>query len=628
MKDKIKYFLIPFVLMIIFNLGSHYFLKTPNLGDELNPHVGVLFISGLFFGPAGISGAVIANFICDIINGYTPQVSFLSEIITFLVSYMGYKIWYTLDEEQSAKIRLNNTKNLLKYFFVVLTCGILYSLLLTKIVLLAYPNTVGLRYMIGVRYLINYINFSLLFSIILIWLSRVKDFAYKPKVSKRNSNPTFSRIIFIILVISVLLIFLSDVTIEKSYLYELLETILLSILILLYATKPIKSINDVSSVSIPEKIMDIFLLMVLIVVLIYIINIFIPFSNIMDIIQSLPDQHSYLLFLLSMDIQILIIFIPSYFIIRYIEKNIVKPLMSFSKMESRLVEDEKIESDDLIDVYSNYSSQKDEIGMLSRSYINLINYNNNYIENIKKAETEKQRIQTELDIAYKIQQAILPNESIKNEYIYINGFSRPAKEVGGDFFDYYELDDEYLAIVIGDSSGKGVPAALFSTLVQNSIEQHLHYEKDPAKILTDVNHSLCKKNSELMFITLWLGIYNMKTHKLLFANGGHNPPIIKKDGKYIELSIDSELVLGIDENYTFTQQEVILDEGLLLYTDGVTDSQNEKGEFYGEDKLFKFLNSDDFADEDINNLIDELDNYTQNNEQFDDVTAIYLKIYK
>ena len=227
-----------------------------------------------------------------------------------------------------------------------------------------------------------------------------------------------------------------------------------------------------------------------------------------------------------MDIFFIIFFIPSILVLRYIENNVINPIVSFSEIEKFIKKGDRIESDGLINVYSEYINENDEIGMLARSYTSLINYTNEYVENIHEIEGEKQRIKAELNIAEKIQKSNLPTERIKNENYCVFGFSQPAKEVGGDFYDYYELDEDNVAVVIGDASGKGIPAAILSTITQSIIKQLLKTERDPSKVLYVLNNQLCEHNSESMFITLWLGIYNTKTKILTFSNAGHNSPLI------------------------------------------------------------------------------------------------------
>ena len=223
-----------------------------------------------------------------------------------------------------------------------------------------------------------------------------------------------------------------------------------------------------------------------------------------------------------------------------LKKKVVNPIVSFSAIEQFIKKGDKIESDGLIDVYSRYLEDETEIGNLARSYTNLIDYANEYIEDIKSIESEKKRIETELEIAERIQQANLPEKSIENRTYYVNGFSKPAKEVGGDFYDYYPIDDENVAVIIGDASGKGVPAAIVAIITQSIIKQLFKTEKDPSKILFSLNNQLCENNPELMFITLWIGVYNKNTGVLTYSNAGHERPLISKNGniEFLEKKID------------------------------------------------------------------------------------------
>ena len=326
------------------------------------------------------------------------------------------------------------------------------------------------------------------------------------------------------------------------------------------------------------------------------------------------------------DILLIIFFIPSLVVLRYIEVKVIEPILSFSKIEDFIHENEKIESDGLINIYSRYINEKTEIGTLARSYTDLIKFNNNYIENIREIEGEKERIKAELDIAAKIQVSNLPKEAIENDNYIVDGYSKPAKEVGGDFFDYYEIDDDNIAIVIGDASGKGIPAAILAMNTQVSIKQLLKHDKDPSKILYLLNNQLAENNSESMFITLWLGIYNVSSGKLIFSNGGHEPPLIKENNKYEYMNIESGLVLGIIEDFKFVKEEIILSDEIILYTDGITDANNKNDEMYGMDNLLNFFNNFKNKKKMIEGLLKDINKFTQGYEQFDDMTLLYLKI--
>jgi sigma-B regulation protein RsbU (phosphoserine phosphatase) len=329
--------------------------------------------------------------------------------------------------------------------------------------------------------------------------------------------------------------------------------------------------------------------------------------------------------LIISDVVIILFFIPGFVILKYIENKVINPISSFSEIEKFIHENEKIESEGLVEVYSKYVNEQNEIGTLARSYTDLIEHNNNYIENIREIEGEKERINAELDIATRIQAASLPTKPIETDDFIVDGYSHPAKEVGGDFFDYYMIDEENLAIVIGDASGKGVPAALLAMITQVIIKQILEHEKDPSQVLFSLNNKLTKNNPESMFLTLWLGIYNITTKKLIFSNAGHNPPLIEENNKFRYLDIDTGLVLGIMEDFDYVSEEITLEDELILYTDGITDANNIDEEMYGEDRLKDFFN-DKGGKEPIEPLLSDINDFTKGHDQFDDMTLLYLRI--
>lgn len=406
---------------------------------------------------------------------------------------------------------------------------------------------------------------------------------------------------------------------------SMVELVVLLILLCVYNRKPIIKITKINYTSIPEKIMISFIILSFIIVIVDRLIILTPLPDMVyDLIFGISENQIDLLLLQLLDLSIFAFAIPSMLLLGYIERKLIKPVMSFSKIDGFIHENEKIESEGLLKIYSDYLDNDDEVGILSRSYTNLIKNNNNYIENVKSLESEKERINTELNIAHKIQEAMLPKKSINNDSLILEGFCKPAREVGGDFYDFYELDDENTMIMIGDASGKGVPAAIFTTIIQNLIKLFMKNELDPAKVLCDVNNQICENNPEMMFITLFLGIYNKKTHKLTYANAGHNPPLINED-KYKLLDVASEIVLGVLEDYEFKNHEIELRQELILYTDGITDAQNKEHELYGEERLINFLNYHEY-DEIMDGLIKEVNEFTNGEEQFEDMTLLLIHI--
>ena len=177
MKDNLKNFLITFVLMMIFDLGYYSITGTPNFGGELNPHLGILFIAGLFFGPYGCLGAVVGNFLCDIVRYNSIALAITSGITSFIVSYFAYKLWYTKNSKRFpvTRPRLNNMYNTIYLLVIIIESGLLYSVFTTNLVELIYPVEIGLDINIGLHYFVNFTNFGLIFTVIGIMISKFKD---------------------------------------------------------------------------------------------------------------------------------------------------------------------------------------------------------------------------------------------------------------------------------------------------------------------------------------------------------------------------------------------------------------------------------------------------------------------
>ena len=626
--DKIKQIGIPFILILIFNLGI-YFMNGENFGGGIAPHVGIILISGLIFGPYGSFGSAISNLLCDTIRGYNPIFSLYTEIIAFTVSYLGYKLWYEPFKKRDAitKPKLNNTFNILLFLGIIFLCSLIYTLFVGKLFYLTYSKISSINYLIEIRYFLNFINSSFIFGIIGIWLSNRIDYTYIPKTSQKTLKKSFYNKILYLLILTLISILIIDKLIVLNRYIVIIEVVILFIILITYLRKPLTAkIISKNSKSIPEEIMNIFQLTILFII---IVGIIISYDHTLisavDNTLLLDANEITISMMILMDILLLIFFIPSLVVLKYIEHKVIEPMVSFSKIENFIHKNEKIESEGLINIYSKYIEDETEIGRLARSYTNLINFNNNYIKNIREIEGEKERIKAELDIATRIQAANLPTEAIENDEYIVNGYSHPAKEVGGDFFDYYQIDDENLVIVIGDASGKGVPAAILAMITQVMIKQLLKHEKNPSKVLYLFNNQLCENNSESMFITLWLGIYNKTTKKIVFSNAGHNPPLIKEKGKFKYLNIESGIVLGIMKDFDFIDDEITVSKEIVLYTDGITDANNSKNEMYGEDRLLEFFNTFKSDKDPIMPLLDNIHKFSQGEDQFDDMTILYLR---
>ena len=260
----------------------------------------------------------------------------------------------------------------------------------------------------------------------------------------------------------------------------------------------------------------------------------------------------------------------------------------------------------------------------------------NMIEKQHEITKKGARIETELNLANAIQQNMLPSvfpPFPEHKEIDIYATMTPAKEVGGDFYDMFLLDDNHLAICMADVSGKGVPASLLMMISKILIKNVTTVDKEANKVLTRVNNMLCDGNKANLFVTAWLGILDLTNGKLEFVNAGHNPPLLysSKAKRFEYLKTKPNLLLAWKENINYRNEEIYIEPGdrLFLYTDGVTESTNNSNELYGEERLKAFLNSNIElgAEETIKKVKEDIDKFTGNVEQFDDITMLEL-IYK
>lgn len=254
------------------------------------------------------------------------------------------------------------------------------------------------------------------------------------------------------------------------------------------------------------------------------------------------------------------------------------------------------------------------------------------LEEKHREETERERVNHELNTANRIQASMLPHEfppfPDRDEFE-IFAVMDPAREVGGDFYDFFFIDDDHLCLVMADVSGKGIPAAMFMMNSKVTLKSLAASGNDPAEILTKANEALCKNNTE-MFVTVWLGILDLKTGKLQAVNAGHEYPAIKRrDGLY-ELYKDKHgFVVGGMEGIRYKDYELDLEPGdrLFLYTDGVPEATNSSEEMFGTDRMIDALNTEPEASPQrlLVNVRLAVEDFVKEAEQFDDLTMMGFK---
>ena len=243
------------------------------------------------------------------------------------------------------------------------------------------------------------------------------------------------------------------------------------------------------------------------------------------------------------------------------------------------------------------------------------------------------RIESELNLATRIQADMLPNIypafPDRSEFD-IYATMDPAKEVGGDFYDFFLVDNDHLCMVMADVSGKGVPAALFMMASKIILANNAMMGKSPAKILADTNAAICSNNREEMFVTVWLGILEISTGKLTAANAGHEYPVVKHaDGEFELLKDKHGFVIGGMDCAKYKEYELTLEKGakLFLYTDGVPEATDAENQLFGTERMLAALNGDLAAGtvQTLKNVRAAVDAFVKDAEQFDDLTMLCME---
>lgn len=278
----------------------------------------------------------------------------------------------------------------------------------------------------------------------------------------------------------------------------------------------------------------------------------------------------------------------------------------------------------------------DEIGSLATTFNSMASSLQDYIVELKDATAKEERIASELAFATQIQASMLPSTfPAFPDHLEFDIFAsmKPAKEVGGDFYDFFMTDESHLGIVIADVSGKGVPAALFMVITKTLIKNRALLGGTPAEILSFVNSQLIENNEAEMFVTVWLGILDLKTGKLTASNAGHEFPVIGKAGQKFELVRDRHgFVLAGMEGSKYRDYELQLEPGdrLFIYTDGIPEATDDSNQLFGTDRLLEALNSVPFTScsMEIENVTNAVNEFVKDAPQFDDMTMLCLDYKK
>ncbi len=312
------------------------------------------------------------------------------------------------------------------------------------------------------------------------------------------------------------------------------------------------------------------------------------------------------------------------FMIEKVGQVLTKPILSLAHGAKKITHGDYL--------YKVQVVNRDEIGFLSHSFNQMasgLNEREKIRSELILSKAEQAKLEGEMQAGQRIQMAMLPQDFIQTDSVSLYAIYKSAKEVGGDFYNFFELSDGRIAFMIGDVSGKGVAAALFMALTSISLRISCNLTNDPATALSATNDILSANNEQCMFATIFMCYYDPSNNECVFANAGHNPPMILSDDGTIEyFSQVDGIAVGFQEDMKYTSKKTILRPGqsIVLYTDGITEAHSPDKELYGEERLEKLLSDNKGASakklcEKTQDTVMEF----QENKQFDDISMLVFK---
>lgn len=342
------------------------------------------------------------------------------------------------------------------------------------------------------------------------------------------------------------------------------------------------------------------------------------------------NMASFLLNIIAAIILVVLVAILIYFF--FVKSRIVNPINKLRNASKSMVAN--LENEEPLQISINTGNEIEE---LFESFKQMYSDVREYIDKLSVVTAEKERIGTELKVATHIQLSMLPcifPAFPDRDEFDIHATMTPAKEVGGDFYDFFMVDDKHLAMVVADVSGKGVPAALFMVIGKTLIKDHTKPGCNLGEVFTEVNNILCDSNDNGMFITAFEGVLDLETGEFRYVNAGHEMPFIYRKGVgYEAYKTRSGFVLAGMENMIYKEQSIQLDIGdrIFQYTDGVTEAMDKDNNLYGRERLNEILNRKcamESPQRTLELVMEDIVGFVGNGDQFDDITMLCLEYKK
>ncbi len=582
--------------------------------------------AGLLFGPLGAFACAFGNFLIDLGANF-DIIDVFGVIGSFLMAYLPYKLWHSLFMSSGNKKPefLGSVSSVIKCVIIVAvasTCGAIVPSIPREFL---NEGRFG-EFFFGVAF--QYFNLSIIAGIFIFQLL-TEYVKIKPHIPKKMyaqeynaKNYIIDYILLIALMVIVTTLFLGsggtdgDISTHENGVLILILIIifLLAVLPMRRKGKPLDVVADYKPLGGIRKqiITGVFAIMCI--------------SLGIYAIDVLWGRTDYALLweyeLIRVALVSVLLLVALCIVLQRMEVKIITPLYTLTKYAKSFAENNEAPKLD-----ASVQSLDNEVGYLSNSITDMIAEIRDNEEKLRNKAIEEAHLATEMSVAHEIQMKMLPH-TWEGETFDIAAQIKPAKEVGGDFYDFFRLSESKVFFAIADVSGKGVSAGLFMVRAKTFLA--MYREKPLSDMVEKLNEELSFNNTSMMFVTLFVGVVDYENLTLTYINAGHNPPVLYTNNKPTFLSEKPDFVVGAIGNMKYHEHTVALNKDfkLLMYTDGVTEAQDKNGDFFGDDKLLQISQQIFSTDADARRNVDEIEaqvsQFSQGAVQSDDITLLFI----
>ena len=565
-------FLLNLALFVLFTMPFKLWVAASEL-TEMRPAAALTPVLGLIFGWPAALGCAAGNLLCDLVSGYELFYAVLNSLLQIFYAMASYFLWRRLNRERDGhEFCLDSVARVLK-FCLVLAVNAIFTVLFTALLNHQY-DIVQFASIDNLYLFINSFDSGLLFGAPLMIAGNLLQRYMENLRSGRT---------------------------EKILCFSMNERMILNTIITGLGICTLVG----ASVYLTDK-----------------------FGTAEDGVGLWG--RIYLFETLALNFY----FALSMGFMRFTEQKISRPIEQLAHIAGNYYANHATDEQraQMISACEVYAKDTTEAGELARSYISMVQDLGSYVANLQSVTAEKERINAELNLASSIQAHMLPcifPPFPEHREFDIYATMDPAKEVGGDFYDFYMVGENKLAFIVADVSGKGVPAALFMVIAKTLLKNYTQMDLELKTVFETVNRLLCDGNDAGLFVTAWMGVLDIVSGTLTYVNAGHNPPLLKHaDGQFEYLRERTGFILAGMEETKYRQNTLKISPGdrLLLYTDGVTEATNAAQKLYGEDRLQAFMNSHtaDTPALTLHELRQDIDAFAGSAPQFDDITMLLL----